>query len=139
YEVNRGLYQDLLTRRESARVAMNMDTDASNSTFRVQEAASMPLRAGGIRVMHVAAISLMVAALVPLLLLFAVVNFDPRVRLPIQIEREAGLPVLGTMPQYLSTAKRERNSRQYVLAGALLCSVPLVYGFFFTLKLMDVL
>ena len=74
-----------------------------------------------------------------MLLLFAFVNFDPRVRLPMQIEHAAGLPVLGTMPQYLNAAKRKRASRHYALAGALFLSVPLVYGLFFTLKLMDVL
>lgn len=139
YEVNRGLYQDLLTRRESARVAMNMDADAQSSALRLQEAASMPLRSSSMRVMHMAAISLVLAAALPLLLLFAFVNFDPRVRLPMQIEHAAGLPVLGTMPQYLNAAKRKRTSRHYALAGALFLSVPLVYGLFFTLKLMDVL
>ena len=138
-EVNRGIYQDLLTRRESARVAMNMDADAENSTFRIQETASMPLRSSSMRVMHMAAISLLLAAQIPLALLFAFVNFDPRVRLPRQIEREAGLPVLGTMPQYLSTARREQNSRRYLVAGAMFLSVPLVYGLFFTLKLMGML
>ena len=139
YEVNRGIYQDLLTRRESARVAMNMDADAENSTFRIQEAASMPLRSSSMRVIYMAAISLLLAAIIPLALLFAFVNFDPRVRLPRQIEHETGLPLLGTMPQYLNTAKREHYSRRYRLAGAMLLSVPVVYGLFFTLKLMGML
>ena len=139
YEVNRGLYQDLLTKRESARVAMNMDTDANSSTFRIQEAATRPLRSTSVRVMYMALISLGVATLVPLTLLVAFVQFDPRVRLPVQIEYGAGLPVLGTMPQYLSTARRERSSRQYAMAGALFLAVPLVYGLFFTLKLLDLL
>ena len=37
YEVNRDLYQDLLKRRENARVSMNLDSEQRGLSFRIQE------------------------------------------------------------------------------------------------------
>lgn len=139
YEVNRDLYQDLLKRRENARVSMNLDAEQRGLSFRIQEPAALALRPSGLRVMHVAGAGLVLALLVPLALLVAIVKLDPRVRSPLQIERDAGLPVLGTMPAYLTGPKRRQSLRRYSLAATLFLAVPLVYGLTFTLKLMDVL
>ncbi len=139
YEVNRDLYQDLLKRRENARVSMNLDAEQRGLSFRIQEPAALPLIPSGLRVMHVAGAGLALALVVPLLLLLAIVKFDPRVRSPLQIERDAGLPVLGTMPVYLNAKKRGQRMRRYGLAATLFLAVPLVYGLTYTLKLMDML
>ena len=42
YQINRDIYQDLLRRRENARVSMNMDSDRQGLTFKIQEPASLP-------------------------------------------------------------------------------------------------
>jgi polysaccharide chain length determinant protein (PEP-CTERM system associated) len=139
YEVNRDLYQDLLKRRENARVSMNLDAEQRGLSFRIQEPAAMPLRPSGLRVMHVAIAGLVLALIIPLLLLFALVKLDPRVRSPLQIEREAGLPVLGSVPMYMSVSKRHQLMRRNAFATILFLSVPLVYGLTYTLKLMEVL
>jgi len=139
YEVNRDLYQDLLKRRENARVSMNLDAEQRGLTFRIQEPAAMPLRPSGLRVMHVAGAGMLLALAIPLLLLFALVKLDPRVRSPLQIEREAGLPVLGSVPTYMSGSKRNQLMRRNAFATILFLSVPVIYGLTYTLKLMDVL
>ncbi|HEV7271188.1 XrtA system polysaccharide chain length determinant [Pseudoxanthomonas sp.] len=139
YEVNRDLYQDLLKRRENARVSMNLDAEQRGLSFRIQEPAQMPLRPSGLRVMHVAGAGLALALLIPLGLLFALTKLDPRVRSPLQIEREAGLPVLGTMPAYLTGRRRRAALRRYSLAASLFLAVPLLYGLTYTLKVMEVL
>lgn len=139
YEVNRDLYQDLLKRRENARVSMNLDAEQRGLSFRIQEPAVMPLRPSGLRVMHVAGAGLMLALLVPVGLLFGLVKLDPRVRSPLQIEQEAGLPVLGSMPAYLTRPRRRQTFRRYGLAALLFLAVPLAYGLTYTLKLMELL
>lgn len=139
YEVNRDLYQDLLKRRENARVSMNLDAEQRGLSFRIQEPAQMPLRPSGLRVMHVAGAGIALALLIPLGVLFALIKLDPRVRSPLQIEREAGLPVLGTMPAYLTGRRRRKALRRYALAASLFLAVPLLYGLTYTLKVMEVL
>lgn len=99
----------------------------------------MPLRPSGLRVMHVAGAGMLLALAIPLLLLFALVKLDPRVRSPLQIEREAGLPVLGSVPTYMSGSKRNQLMRRNAFATILFLSVPVIYGVTYTLKLMDVL
>src|SRR5690606_21256826 len=51
YEVNRDIYQDLLRRRENARVSMSLDAEQRGLTFRVQESAALPLQPTGLRML----------------------------------------------------------------------------------------
>lgn len=139
YEVNRDLYQDLLKRRENARVSMNLDAEQRGLSFRIQEPAAMPLRPSGLRLMHVAGAGLGAAFFTPLVLLLGVIKLDPRVRSPLQIERDAALPVIGTMPMYVTPGRRKQNLRRLLLATGLFLLVPLAYGIAFTLKLAHVL
>ena len=139
YEVNRDLYQDLLKRRENARVSMNLDAEQRGLSFRIQEPAAMPLRPTGLRLMHVAGAGLGAAFFAPLVLLFGVVKLDPRVRSPLQIERDAALPVLGTMPMYVTPRKRKQMLRRFSLATFLFLLVPAAYGAALALKLVHAL
>ena len=79
YEVNRDIYQDLLKRRENARVSMNLDADHRGLTFVIQEPAELPLRPSGLRFMHFSLAGLGAGVFLPLALLFGLVRFDPRV------------------------------------------------------------
>ncbi|WP_343064749.1 XrtA system polysaccharide chain length determinant [Marilutibacter spongiae] len=135
YEVNRDLYQDLLKRRENARVSMSLDAEQRGLSFRIQEPARVPLRSNGLRLMHVAGGGLGMALAAPMLLLLVLVKFDPRIRSPQQIERQAGLPVLGAVPHYYTTARRSAYRRKVVLSALLFLMVPVVYGLVLVVRL----
>ena len=137
YEVNRDLYQDLLKRRENARVSMNLDAEKRGLSFRIQEPAALPIRPQGLRLMYVAIAGLLLAAIVPLALLFGILRLDPRIRDPRQIETIAGLPVLGVVPHHNTRAARDKALRRNLLAATLLLSVPLVYGAVLATKLVN--
>jgi polysaccharide chain length determinant protein (PEP-CTERM system associated) len=139
YEVNRDLYQDLLKRRENARVSMNLDAEQRGLSFRIQEPAAMPLRPSGLRTMHIAGAGLLLGLLAPLALLFALIKFDPRVRSAKQLEKETGLTVIGTMPPYQTRQRRLQGARRMMLAAMIFTAVPVVYGLAYTLKLLEVL
>ena len=134
FEVNRNLYQDLLDRRENARLSMNLDAQSGGLKFRIQEPAAIPLQATGLRLMHVAVAGLVLAIAIPLVLLLGWVKYDPRVRSPVQIEQMAGLPVLGSIPMRASPLQSARSSRNLTLAAALLLIVPLAYAVALTLR-----
>lgn len=136
YEVNRDLYQDLLKRRENARVSMSLDAEQRGLSFRVQEPASFPLRGVGLRLVHVASAGLGAAALAPLVLLFGFVRLDPRVRSPYQIETAAALPVLGKVPRFQTAPSRRQGTRRFVIAAMIFLVVPTVYGLTLLLKLV---
>ncbi|MFT3761962.1 MAG: hypothetical protein QM761_04960 [Pseudoxanthomonas sp.] len=139
YEVNRDLYQDLLKRRENARVSMNLDAEGRGLSFRIQEPAAMPLRPSGLRVMHVAGSGVLAALIAPLALLFGLVKLDPRVRSPLRIEHDASLPVLGVVPTYVTTQRRKLILKRLTVAAMLFLSVPVIYGVVYLFKLADLL
>lgn len=139
HDVNREMYEDLLKRRENARVSMNLDADGRSLGFQIQEPASLPLLPSGLRLVHFAVAGLLVAVMVPMLLLSVIVKHDPRVRMPMQIERDAGLPVLGRIPSNMSLDRLELRSKRMRMGTALIVVVPVIYGIVMILKLVDVL
>jgi len=107
YEVNRDIYQDLLRRREKARVSMNLNQDKQGLTVRIQEPAALPLQPSGLRFMHFVIIGLLLGAVVPPGLLFAWQQVNPWVRSPLLISDKLRLPVLSVVP-HLSTPTEDQ-------------------------------
>ena len=137
YEVNRDIYQDLLKRRENARVSMAMDQEQKGLTLRVQNPAVMPLRPSGLRLMHFAAAGLVLALAVPFGLLFAAVRFDPRVRSAPQLERLVGTEVLATVPVYATPRDRVRERLRMALAALLVFAALAAYAFMYWTRLAN--
>ncbi len=135
YEVNRDIYQDLLKRRENARVSMVMDEEQRGLTLRIQDPAVMPLRPSGLRLMHFALGGLLLAVVVPLGLLFARVRFDPRVLSAPQLERLTGITVMATVPAYTTSRDRSRERARTSLAVLLLIATLGAYGFMYWIRL----
>lgn len=127
YTVNRDVYQDLLKRRENARVSMNLDAEQRGLTFLVQNPATLPLVPSGLRFMHFGLAGLALAFAVPLGLLFVVARFDPRVRSVAQLERATGFAVLATVPFYPTPRDRRRSHMQNMMLGMIVFGVGVVY------------
>lgn len=136
YEVNRDIYQDLLKRREGARLSMQMDEEHQGLTFRIQEAAALPLLPSGLRFMHFLAIGLILGALLPVGLLVGMVRLDPRVRDAQLLTRDYGLPVLVTVPAFAGAVARERETRLNVRVAALVALVVVAYAALAWLRVM---
>ena len=127
YEVNRDIYQDLLKRRENARVSMDLDQKQQGLTFRIQEPAVLPMRPSGLRMLHFAIAGLLVGVLAPLGLLFGYARLDPRVRSAAQIEQLVGIPVLATVPAYHTPADRRRNALHSLMLLVIVAGVLVTY------------
>lgn len=125
YEVNRDLYQDLLRRRENARVSMSLDAERRGLTFRVQEPAALPLQPSGMRLLHFAGAGLVLGAAIPLGLLLLFVQVDPRARNGKGLAEAIRLPVLVSVPEY-RTIGDQRRSWVRLLAGFALVGATLV-------------
>jgi len=135
YTVNRDVYQDLLKRRESARVSMNLDADQDGPSFVVQNPAVMPLVPSGLRFMHFGIGGVFAALAIPFGLLFGIARFDPRVRSIEQLESSTGLPVLANIPFYPAPSDHRREQRRNVALVAIVLAVVLAYLVLFWLKL----
>ncbi|MFT3790728.1 MAG: hypothetical protein QM741_06555 [Rudaea sp.] len=135
YEVNRDTYQDLLKRRENARVSMNLDADHQGLTFAIQEPAVKPLQPVGLRFLHFAGIGLIAGAALPLLLLFAQAKLDPRVHTAEQIERLTGLPVLASIPVYANFQEQRKSRYTTLVLVLIVLGVLVAYMLFISLHM----
>jgi len=97
-QINREFYQDLLRRREKARVSMSLDDDRQGLTFTVQEPATLPQAPKGPRFWHFLLGALVLGTLAPFGLLYARMQFDPRIRVGDTIPKVHNVPVLATIP-----------------------------------------
>jgi hypothetical protein len=127
YDVNRDVYQDLLKRRENARVSMNLDATQQGLNFVVQDPAVLPLAPSGLRFIHFALVGMLLAVGTPLGLLFLLVRFDPRVRSAEQLQRLTGVTLLATVPYYQTPQDRRRRHMQASLYGAAALAVMAAY------------
>ncbi len=139
YNVNRDVYQDLLKRRENARVSMNLDAKQQGLTFLIQNPAVM-LRLSllpGLRFMHFGMCRASLLSLaIPMGLLFGIARIDPRVRSTArQLEQSTGLLVLATVPFYPTPEDRRRERLQNILLILIVVVVALAYLILFWLKL----
>jgi protein tyrosine kinase modulator len=135
YNVNRDVYQDLLKRRENARVSMNLDAEHRGLMFYIQNPAVMPLMPSGLRFMHFALSGIALAIAIPLGLLLGIARFDPRVRSEQQLEHTTGLPVLATIPFYPTPRDRRRERVEVTMLSLLIAGVAIVYLLLFWLRM----
>ncbi len=138
YDVNKDVYQDLLKRRENARVSMNLDKEHRGLTITVQDPATLPLRPSGLRMMHFAIAGFGLGVAIPLGLLFFLVRFDPRARSARQLER-IGIPVLASVPVYATAHDRKRQAWRLRIAILLVLAVFSAYLVVLLLRLQKIL
>ena len=128
YEVNRDIYQDLLRRRENARVSMDLDREKRGLTMRVQDPATLPLRPTGLSMTHFVLAGLFAALAIPIAWLFLLAKFDPRIRSQKQLQEAVSVPVLASIPQYRTSGVKRQELVRMMVAGSALTAVLLVYA-----------
>src|SRR5690606_23255452 len=104
YNVTRGVYEDMLQRKEAARLSMSLDIEGQGVTYRIQEPATFPLKPTGLYFIHFAFIGPFIGLFLPLGWILLYVMLAPHIRsarilqkqLPVDIE------LLGVIPHYNS-------------------------------------
>ncbi|HSB02331.1 MAG TPA: XrtA system polysaccharide chain length determinant [Anaerolineales bacterium] len=112
YQVNRDIYQDLLKRRENARVSMNLDMDTQGLALRIQEPPQLPLHPSGLRFLHFIIAGLVLGIALPLGMLFIRIYLDPRIRSGMLISEKRKLPLLAVIPQMWAPSEMQTLSRE---------------------------
>lgn len=105
YQVTRDIYQDLLRRRENARVSMNMDRENQGLTFKIQEAATFPAHPGGLMFWHFIVLGVLLGFLAPIGLMYGKLQIDPRLRTPTPLAEQYRLPMLVSVPHLWSESE----------------------------------
>ena len=110
YEVNKEIYDDLLQRRERARVALRIDVEGYGVNYVLHESARLPREPAGLAFYHFALAGLPLGLLAPFGIAIAFCMVDPRVRSAGLLHENTGVPVLSHI-QYLVTPYEERKNK----------------------------
>ncbi|WP_341582091.1 XrtA system polysaccharide chain length determinant [Marinobacter metalliresistant] len=126
-EVNEQIYNDLLRRREKARVSMYLDIEGQGLNFRINETAQFPLDPVGPQFQLFASAGLILGALAPFGLAAGALQIDPRVRARKQLEDGIGLPVLAEMPHVRTPYEKRRD--RFLTVSVAVCAVLVVAAY----------
>lgn len=137
YEVTRDFYQDLLQRRENARIAVNMAETSEDISMSIQEAPTLPLQPSGLRFVHFAALGPILGLGLALGLVFLRLRFDERVRSSTTISRDLQIPVLTSVPMLADDHARERQRKQRSTAVAAGLMLLVCYALVVALRMSD--
>ena len=129
YEVNQAIYQDLLRRRENARVSKSLDEEQQGLTFVIQEPAKIPLLPTGIRFFHFAIAGIILGILIPVVLIYLLLNFEPKVRFSKIISKDMGIPVLAEINHISTSLERSKIKINLIFLISGMIMVFIVYGY----------
>ncbi len=118
YRINEEVYQDLLRRREKARVSLSLDDEQANlSSVRITEPAFEPHQPDGPPLFVFAIGGVALGSVLPMILLFGVLMIDPRIRMPSIITDELELPMLDVVPRLTGPKERRKQFRGIFWSG----------------------
>ena len=139
YQVNRDIYQDLLRRRENARVSMNLNRDRQETVIKTHEPAVIPLRPNGLRFIHFMIGGIIFGLALPFGVLYGFQQVDPRIRNSGIITEKNNIPVIAHIPHMSTPAETAAilvNLRHIVL---IISVTGIVYLIISALKLAAVI
>ncbi len=112
YTVTKEIYEDLLARKEKARMSVALDVQGQGLNYRIQEPAAYPTAPVGMRFIHFFLAAPLLGLLVPLAALVAYIQLDPRMRFVARVEEALPqtVPVMVVVP-HMRTATERRVTR----------------------------
>lgn len=127
YQVNQDIYQDLLKRRENARVSKSLDQEHQGFAFKIQEPAKVPILPSGMRFLHFIIAGPILGLLVSIGLIFLFVQYDSRVRSTKTIINDLKIPVLVEIYDFKDQSTVETDRKKAVVLGGLIIFTAVIY------------
>lgn len=122
YNVTQEVYEEMLQRKENARLSMSLDMEGQGISYRIQEPATFPLYPMGIRFIHFVIVGPFLGLMFPLGLLVLYVLLDPHLRSARTLQQQLpqDIELLGVIPHYHSPLG-ERLLRKDMILLLVLC------------------
>lgn len=104
YNVTRKVYEEMLQRKEAARLSMTLDIEGQGVSYRIQEPASFPLSPSGLYFIHFAILGPILGFLFPFGLLVLYVMADPHFRSARALQKQMppDIELIGVIPHFKS-------------------------------------
>ncbi len=108
YNVNQEVYQDLLRRRENARVSMNLDLQHEGMSISISEPAFYPHTPTGPRYLHFVIGGLFLGVAIPIGVLFGLQQVMPKVLSAADLKVQSDVEVLGEFVHFTTRHEKRR-------------------------------
>lgn len=128
YAVTKEVYEDMLMRRENARLSMTLDMEGQGVSYKIHEPPSYPLKSDGFQTLHFALAGPVVSLGLPIGLIVLLIILDPRVRSSSYISDNlpAHVKLMTTIPVYKNVIDQYASMRSViviVVAGFIYMSI----------------
>lgn len=110
YSVLQAQYEDMLAKKEKARISMVLDVQGQGVNFKLQEAATYPNAPSGLRFIHFFIISPLFSFLIVFMFYVSKLLVDNKVRFKFQLNQLKDIPVLASF-NHINTGKEVRVNR----------------------------
>jgi polysaccharide chain length determinant protein (PEP-CTERM system associated) len=113
YDVNKNIYEDLLKRREKARVSMEVESDESNSNITLYEPAFLPVNPSGLGFLHYLVLGLGLGVILPVVGLYLFQIVDSKIKSEHYLTSKMKVPVLASINEIRNDIdiRRDTGSR----------------------------
>lgn len=126
-EVNKEIYNDLLQRREKARVSMHLDIEGQGLNYKINESAQYPTSPTGPKFSLFAMAGLLLGAVAPFGAIAGLLQIDPRIRSREQLEDVLDIPVLEHLPEVRTPFEKRRDRKVTVAVVVMAVLVAAAY------------
>jgi len=126
-EVNKEIYNDLLQRREKARVSMHLDIEGQGLNYKINEAAQYPTSPTGPKFSMFAMAGLLLGAVAPFGAIAGLLQVDPRIRSREQLDDVLDIPVLEHLPEVRTPFEKRRDRKVTVAVVVMAILVATAY------------
>lgn len=128
YNVTRELYEDMLSRREKARLSMTLDIEGQGISYKVHEPPTFPLAPTGLNVHHFMLGAPLIGLLAPIGLIGLFIFLDPRVRLPSDLGMIEGAQLLAIAGPLKNNVSSNSMRKDTAIAIIMLIASIIVYA-----------
>lgn len=132
YTVTKGIYEDLLARKERARMSVALDVQGQGLNYRIKEPALYPTAPVGVRFVHFFLAAPLIGIALPLALIVAYIQLDPRIRFTesVQAVLPASVSLMIVVPHMATQLERRANRADWgylaVFVGLILLAYVIV-------------
>jgi protein tyrosine kinase modulator len=130
YSVLKAQYEDMLEKKEKARISMVLDVEGQGVNYKIQEAASYPNTPSGLRFIHFFILGPFLGFLLIFFIILAKIFLDGRIRLSSQLGLIQDVTILARFTHISSKLEIKRNRQQNVILLSYSLIMILAYVFF---------
>ncbi len=128
YSVTKNIYEDMLERKEKARLSMTLDLEGRGVSYKVQEPPIYPTLPKGLRFSHFAMAGPLLGIAIPLGLIFLFIQLDPRIRMSHMLEESLPVPLVGVVPHLIPPMRKRLFSKDIIMLSLVVFAVIGIYA-----------